>query len=825
VRTIAELFGRPEFPEGAFDASGRIRRAGSDAALEEVRLTLGETRAVIDGLFYGLPNPSMSDASLRISGPDFGQFDELLGLPGRLDGPFDIAADLIALETGGARLDMKGMVQAIELSIEGPLADAADLVGSELRLGLSGPDLSVLARAAGRDVGPEDPFTLEMSMRRISEATLIERGQGRVGEDHFSFSARLEDGPPIDWSLTFEAALPDLAARLAGLGIDYAGLPASAAEASGVIRSAERGYEIDNVAISFAGAELLMNGQLGPLADLEATDLAIRVSGPALARLLPPRDAFGGLNRPFTVTANTRINASEIAIEDAALEMDGTTLHGSLAFELDDILGRGRFSVETNSPGVLGLWPPLPELSVDPAEPFALRVAGDWAESVWNLGAFDVDFPDGSLTASGTTTGPPNFEDTNLSVDWAAPNLNVLGALTGRDLPDESTRFHFELTGDRDELTISNLRGVIGASDVRGEIVITRGDVPTIAAELTSELIDLDPYVPPELETAVEADGERINPDGRWIPDVPVDIETLQGISATANIRASDIRAQDRVFNNLVLEGSILNGQLRFDNFDLEADGGTMQGALTLRPGVSALELGLRVSGENLSVGFFSLSPHDPESFPRYELDLALAASGNTVREMAATTNGYLSLVGGPGRLRSSAIRFYTRDFFSELLDALNPFSATDPELDLNCTVVLAAINDGRLAGDPALVMQSDRVTVYADALFDLDSERVDVNLRTVPRRGLGVSLSNLVSPYVKIGGTLASPSIALDPEGALIEGGIAAATGGASMLAEGLWERFLRSGDPCSRAISYADGELQALQERLGPVVSAALE
>lgn len=90
---------------------------------------------------------------------------------------------------------------------------------------------------------------------------------------------------------------------------------------------------------------------------------------------------------------------------------------------------------------------------------------------------------------------------------------------------------------------------------------------------------------------------------------------------------------------------------------------------------------------------------------------------------------------------------------------------------------------------------------------MNLGTEKFRVDIRTVPQKGLGFSVSDLVNPYVKLGGTLAKPALTLDPEGVLIEGGAAVATGGVSLLAKHFEERFIDAKDACGKAV--ADAEL----------------
>jgi len=213
------------------------------------------------------------------------------------------------------------------------------------------------------------------------------------------------------------------------------------------------------------------------------------------------------------------------------------------------------------------------------------------------------------------------------------------------------------------------------------------------------------------------------------------------------------------------------------------------------------------------------------EALPTYEIDLAFITTGNTVREMAGNMNGYLQLVGGEGRVRFGTMPLFTQDFLFELLNTLNPFSASDPYSNLKCMVVLAAVEDGRLVGDPMLVVQSDKMNIFADAIVDLKTEQLRADFNTVPQQGLGLSLSNLINPYINISGTLAAPTMGFNPQSAVVEGGLAVATGGLSILAFGLKDRFLSARNPCENAISDSAEDFRILKQRYQPPGSGAQE
>ncbi len=169
-----------------------------------------------------------------------------------------------------------------------------------------------------------------------------------------------------------------------------------------------------------------------------------------------------GSGGSFSTTATTRIGGGEVVLEGVALDIEDVAFYGSLALALDGRPQRGRFSVETNSRMVLERWPMLADLARSEGEPFAVRVTGNWTESVWNIDVLDMAIAGASLSAGGRTNGPPSFDATALIVDGAAPSLSTLNALVGRELPDVPARVQFELAGDREQFAVRNFTGGLG---------------------------------------------------------------------------------------------------------------------------------------------------------------------------------------------------------------------------------------------------------------------------------------------------------------------------------------------------------------------------
>lgn len=81
-----------------------------------------------------------------------------------------------------------------------------------------------------------------------------------------------------------------------------------------------------------------------------------------------------------------------------------------------------------------------------------------------------------------------------------------------------------------------------------------------------------------------------------------------------------------------------------------------------------------------------------------------------------------------------------------------------------------------------------------------------------VLQRGIGLGLSSLANPRVRVGGGPGSPMLALSKEGAILEGGAAVATGGLSIIVLGLKDRFLSDNKPCGSAIAKTEERFAVL-------------
>jgi len=416
-----------------------------------------------------------------------------------------------------------------------------------------------------------------------------------------------------------------------------------------------------------------------------------------------------------------------------------------------------------------------------------------------------LELGDGFIEIGGSLDGPPTFERTELEFEWVASSVRKLSALAGRELPDHRLRLKAHLVGTRDVMTMKDFEFTLGDSDLDGQFTMRAGEVPAVEIDVTSKLFDISEYLPePEEEPQPATDLV----DNKVIPDTPIPLQLLQSFVADIDIEIAELRTRSLRLIGLELDALVSDGALNVEKLSFANQGG---GSFVLSTGLTPNSSGgadfvLAADGKDMVMAVRVETEDDLQHLPRLQFRADLTANGTTVRDLAGSLDGYVRVVGGAGRVPTGAFAFLTQDFVTELVSTINPFTKSDPYTNVECAVMLLHFYDGVLKSDPVFVQQTDKLRIFASTNIDFETETLDANFKMVPRKGLGLSLSNLVNPYVKLTGTLSKPALVIDPEGVLIEGGLAVATAGISLLAKSFKDRFLSEKDPCGKALAEAD-------------------
>lgn len=106
----------------------------------------------------------------------------------------------------------------------------------------------------------------------------------------------------------------------------------------------------------------------------------------------------------------------------------------------------------------------------------------------------------------------------------------------------------------------------------------------------------------------------------------------------------------------------------------------------------------------------------------------------------------------------------------------------------------------------------------WAKAGIDFASEAIDLSWTLKPRQGVGISASSITNPYVKLGGSLAAPSLDLKPLSAITSMGAAMRHRRAHRRLLGLYNRITAERKVCVDALADARQQMKPAVGAGGP-------
>jgi len=399
---------------------------------------------------------------------------------------------------------------------------------------------------------------------------------------------------------------------------------------------------------------------------------------------------------------------------------------------------------------------------------------------------------DGSLAFTGDRKLAMNFQLAaanlaKLRETWPEMKVSASGAL--------------EHTADRIEL--KGLQATVGENQLAGTLLLTH-DAKKIEAQLSSPRLDLTPFFPQQTTVEAKPAAQPEAPKKKFVfSEEPLHFEKMKDTDAKLHLVCGELVLGERSIKDLDSNVRVEHGQITFDLRAAGAHEGTLQAAGTLMPqsdGSANLALKVDIADLRANLGSKDIARAD---VPPVGLVMDIKIHGSSPRQMASGANGHLLLTQGAGKTKSGFISAYGGGVLSELGQKLNPFAKEDPFMTLDCTIARVDMVNGEVTVKP-VVIQTEKVTIMAHGTVDLRTEKLLLDFSTRPRKGIGVSPGMFTNPLIRLEGTLVSPRIGVGAKG-MASGALAAATGGATVVAGGLFDRMAGAKDICKETLTEA--------------------
>ena len=278
-----------------------------------------------------------------------------------------------------------------------------------------------------------------------------------------------------------------------------------------------------------------------------------------------------------------------------------------------------------------------------------------------------------------------------------------------------------------------------------------------------------------------------------WLDSVNVDLEfeAAEFISRSArseNLNAA-INIKDKVLRIQADSGEFSGGSFVFD-FQIDSQSKPYKSNLKF-------EINDLVMNEVPSIQDANLPLQGSLDF-----EAKLSGEGESVKEMVSTARGTILASGEKTYFPSGGFSFLTQSILGTILGFVNP-KEKDEFHQVDCGVIGFKVVDGIVMSQDSIALQTEDVTFLIRGGFSLVDESLVFVIRPKARKGAGVSASTFTNFY-RLGGTLRDPKIEADLGGVLktsVTWGLAAATAGLSVIAQGFFDKFMGNQDVCAIA------------------------
>ena len=805
---LGALGGQTRWPGTPFDIGLKTSREGWQVEVSTLRLISDVMDLELTGTVADFRSPGTGRLSGTVDIPSLSVWSSVLNLHSELSGPFTGTVSLTG-EGTGADLVVSSQSDLFSLDIGGRLEPGESMLGSTMRMQgqISRPErfLSLFIEDAPTlpPAAFEGQFTIE-----DADTALLNGLQVAMGEDAITANGLLGwDTKKHDTLVQLSVSSPNLNSTLSPWLDAPEVIPSLPVEITGVLAyPISKQFEIQRGAISAQAGTGQFTGSVSLRDESPSLSGNWRLSVPALQPLLTQIDVPAHFEKPLAFQGQASWRAGYIDINDGLLSYGPTDVTGDLLIDL--AATTLKFDLQSTTPDLNHYAPENDIVATAFSIPIALRASGEITEDLWSVEKFQLESTQAFVRGSGNLERDGDeFIDSHITSDIRIANLTAFNELFDLSLPDQNLEILIDMDSRAGALVVEQLDLRSGDSDLSATGQATNPSAPEVVLNVDSDRLDLSPW----FALLGDSQSDLENASDRLIPDFPLTHKVLSAFQADTTISIRELKGLARPVVNVLTRIDLGREGIRVTSASAENQrGGVAQLTGTLIPNAEGVsELSMLLEGSELTLGIPKAPGEDITALPPYDIRLKLDGNGQTTRELAASLDGYINMTMSEGIVLNAGLDRVTNSFLQELSKALDPLREQEESTKIKCAAAFSVLSQGGLHGKPAVVVDTPNVKVLADATANLASEKIKVQFKTVPQKGLGLSMSSIVNPYVEVMGTLAQPRLTLNPENTVVGGSLAVITGGISILVRNVLDRLNTSGNVCADRLRKANEEM----------------
>lgn len=829
-----EILGMPGVP---YSLSGEIARKGSLLVLKGGELKAGDSHITAKGTLPAFPQVDDWDVAVDARNFNLALVAPFLGLEELPSIPYNARGLLHSDEEGVELLQVQITGPSSKMRLSGRLGEAPQYAGTRIELKFVGESLKAVGDSLGIARLPGQAFEIKGQIIHSAGQWGVKQGLFILPELQVHAEGEIDRIPdPTHINARVGVSSPDLAQTLSAFGIEAQDLSGFPLVANATLQGNSDRLEIIEGKANSGDNRIRAEGLLGNPATLEGLDLKLSAAGPDLLQL-PWINREGELApAPFDVAGRVQFGEPGITLENVSGMLAGANIDISGLVTLKESQRGTRLAISGSGPALGRTFSPWVDLPL-PDFPFSLDTELELQPPLVEVHKLLVQVGKGSLKGHLNIEGEGDQAKGRGQLTLSGASSHQLALALGITpiLPDDDFSFTSDLKAEPGYILMDSLQARMGRSDVSGQLEIKMKAVPLVKGRLHSKLLYL-PFLKPDLkeleaeQNAAQAKGNTFSAQDmlapataeqkaqRVIPDTPLPFEWLDDIEADLYYKVDEIFVAEDFDGNLVLDFSLLNGKLQTRQFEWGGDFSSGEAEIMLENRTGGT--GVRVYLDSERIPFIWLVAENIDLKPSSVYRVDVEGEGDSVRELLRSLDGLVAFSGGGSRISNNALDLVLGDIIGEIFVVLNPAAEKEKYTELVCHAGALKIDSGKVTAAPGVVVRTDKVDIFSRGKIDLHDESLNLVFNTQSRKGVGLSLSKAITPFMKLEGNLAHPQLGVNVKSAAVTGWAAVATGGLSLVAEGVWDRWIAgSANPCEKLFEKVNedpgGELRALLGR----------
>ena len=405
-----------------------------------------------------------------------------------------------------------------------------------------------------------------------------------------------------------------------------------------------------------------------------------------------------------------------------------------------------------------------------------------------------------TVKIAGSIANPMAASGMALKLAVSGNSVADMSALAGASLPPLGPySVSGDLKGSPANISLSNLAVKMGGSDLSGKVQVKAGKgKPSIAATLSSKLLNVDDFTGPKQEAAAPAATEKKEEGGekRVFSADPLPLEALSSVDVAANVAIAKLMASGVVLEGIDLVANIKGGKADVNLKKGSLSGGALSARITADGRKGKSDVTAKFKATDVDVGKMLKEMKVTDLLDaKVSTGADIKGKGTSVRAIMAGLNGKLDVVSTNAIVGSKCLDLIAAD----LLTAMVPGGDKKDETKVNCFVTGFDIKNG-IATNSAFLFDTARVVITGGGTINLQNEKIDLDFEPKPKEA---SLLSLAVP-LEVTGTLAEPSAG--PNKGAVAAGVAVAVVTTAINPLGLLIPLISGGsedkNPCVAAL-----------------------